>query len=142
MFTTINVVATYGLWHLRRLKQVIKKGGGLDMKPVYRLLDAGVAFKSPLDLVRRMGDPAFVDKLIRSSADASLFQDPDVKDDSQFQSLKKDLVDANMRCNYGGQDLTQLHGLVGMVSIAGGIGSKCYPVLGGNRQVPEGVLKL
>ena len=52
-----------------------------------------------------------------------------------------DLVDSNMRCNYGGQSLEHLHGLVGMVSIAGGIGSKCFGVAGGNEKVIQCAMK-
>lgn len=133
MMTTIKLLKTYGYWKLRELKNMVKKSS-LDFPKLYKHLDSGNCFEQPEDMMQfLMGDKTF-DKLHSKSAMDALFEGND-------SPLIRDLVDPNMRCNYGGQGLENLHGIVGMVSIAGGIGSRCFPVLGGNELVIEKVMK-
>lgn len=143
VITTVQLVRKYGFWDLRRLKRLVKHGAArLDFGPLYRDLDGGWGFATAEEVYERVGDPERVARLVGSSAMDSVFGGGAAAA-AGFESLQvvDDLVNPNMRCNYGGQDLHSLHGLVGMVSLAGGVGSECYPVLGGNEQVPRGLLE-
>lgn len=51
------------------------------------------------------------------------------------ENLINEVINANMKCNYGGQDTNNLHGIVGYVSLQGGICTKLFSVLNGNNQV-------
>ena len=85
-----------------------------------------------------------MDYLLSHSALESLFTKPFNKpppEDPKYLEMVQDLVSPNMRCNYGGQGLEELHGFVGLVSIAGGIGSKCFSVYEGNDQVVQGIFE-
>ena len=53
-----------------------------------------------------------------------------------------ELVSTGMRCNYGGQGCEDMHAFCGLVSVAGGLASRCFAIKGGNEQLPQGMLSL
>lgn len=167
--TTAALLWKYGFWNLRKLEAVVKKTRGegaigLDFRPLYDALDAGEGLATVDALLHRTCGPgetpwsrlvsllrptrgpsavapaavARLGALLAGSARDVLFDDFP----SSADPLVRELVGANMRCNYGGQGLGDLHGYVGMVSVAGGIVSQCFGIAGGNEGVIRGVLDM
>ena len=166
--TTAALLRKYGFWNLRKLEAVVKKtrgegAVGLDFRPLYAALDAGEGFPTVDALLRHTCGPgatlwdraisllrrghgsvaieaaaARLGALVARPARDVIFADFPASADP----LVRELVGANMRCNYGGQGLGDLHGYVGVVSVAGGIASKCFGISGGNVGVVRGVLDM
>ena len=140
---------------------------GLDFCPLYDALDAGEGFTTVDALLRRTCGPGEAPWWIRlaSRLASSLLRrpargPPAVDAAARLAGLVarsarcaifggfppgadplvRELVGANMRCNYGGQGLGDLHGYVGMVLVAGGIASDCFGIAGGNEGVIRGIL--
>jgi len=134
----ISLLSKYGFRNLWKLKRIVKQKPRLDMGELYKALDNQECFSNPRDLARKLvpADCDYTEHLLSHTAREALF--PAGKYDG---AVLEDVVMPNMRCNYGGQGLDQLHGLVGLVSIIGGIGSSCFSVIGGNEKVIEGALK-
>jgi len=137
---TIQTLRKYGLWKLRSLKNVLSKDprNKLEFKKLYNNLESGTkAYQTPEDMLLEicMNDVEKYNRLTKNSAQIAIFGN------EEKTPIIKDLVDTGARCNYGGQDCDHLHGFVGLVSLAGGIASKCFAVEGGNEQVPRGLIE-
>eukprot|EP00966_Prymnesium_polylepis_P220660 5103978-Prymnesium_polylepis.1 len=137
--TTVQLLRTYGFWVLRRLKKVVRAQAkrNLNFGRLYAALDRGESFTSCALLLEEIGGAEFMSKMLSESANC-IFEGTPLENSAAVS----DLVASNMRCNYGGQDMNSLHGLVGLVSIAGGIGSRCFSVVGGNEQVIHGIARV
>lgn len=138
--TVWRVSRRYGLRGILRLKKKLKSPvtGLPDFKKLYTHLQAGGSWATPQELLRTLtvgfGDGCY--DLTQKSA-MSWFADPTQEVPTR---LAEELAEGGMRSNYGGQGLDQLHGMVGLVSIAGGLASSCFKILGGNVQVPQGAM--
>mmetsp|Transcript_13166 Transcript_13166/g.29998 ORF Transcript_13166/g.29998 Transcript_13166/m.29998 type:complete len:550 (-) Transcript_13166:32-1681(-) len=138
LLSAFRVLQRYGLRSLRRLKRMLMSDPGLpDFQQLYRHLQDGAAFRTPKELLvalTRGGGTGCVELTQESSQ--SFFSKMDIS-----RAITDELVQGGMRSNYGGQTLQQLHALVGLISVAGGIASSCFRIKGGNVQLMERALE-
>eukprot|EP00927_Polykrikos_kofoidii_P049207 TRINITY_DN43302_c0_g1_i1.p1 TRINITY_DN43302_c0_g1~~TRINITY_DN43302_c0_g1_i1.p1 ORF type:complete len:604 (-),score=87.24 TRINITY_DN43302_c0_g1_i1:271-2082(-) len=132
-----RLVRRYGLMNLRRLKQLMNHKDAPRFPALYRLLREGQAFADPRALLTSLGSSCFA--LTQEQATKWLTLSPPGGGDLP-ENLVREIVTGGMRSNYGGQGCDDLHGFVGLVSIAGGFASRCFAIRQGNQQVPQGLL--
>lgn len=132
--STLQLVRRYGFFGLHRLKQLAKGAGAPDFEQLYKIQAQGRAFEHPTELLDVLS-PGF-SGLASQTAEAWLVGEKRIP-----LELVRELATGGMRSNYGGQSCSDLHALVGLVSIAGGIASRCFSVVGGNEQVPRAALE-
>jgi len=135
---TFQIVWKYGFRKLRSLKTILTKEpkNTLKFDKLYQHLESG-SYRTPEEIVLEIcyHDVDKYDRLMTNSAQIAIFGE------SKKTPIITDFVDTGARCNYGGQDCDDLHGFVGLVSLAGGIASKCFAVEGGNERVPQGLIQ-
>ncbi|CAE7681273.1 Fructose-bisphosphate aldolase 1, chloroplastic [Symbiodinium microadriaticum] len=120
----------FGFLSLMRLNRLAKRSCAPNFTRLYRALRDGAAYAHPRELLSTLGHSSL--HLTQRHADTWL-----VREMSIPGPIVQELAEPGMRANYGGQGCNALHAFVGLVSIIGGISSKCFAVLGGNYQVAE-----
>eukprot|EP00439_Symbiodinium_sp_Y106_P076409 s2156_g15.t1 len=120
----------FGFLSLMRLNRLAKRSCAPNFTRLYRALRDGAAYAHPRELLSALGHSSL--HLTQRHADKWL-----VREMSIPGPIVQELAEPGMRANYGGQGCNALHAFVGLVSIIGGISSKCFAVLGGNCQVAE-----
>ncbi|CAK9117732.1 unnamed protein product [Durusdinium trenchii] len=120
----------FGIFSLLRLKGLSKRSCAPNFLRLYRALRDGATYVHPRELLSTLGHGCLC--LTQRPADQWLVREMGIPG-----PLVQELAEPGMRCNYGGQSCSALHALVGLVSIVGGISSKCFSVIGGNSQVAE-----
>ncbi|XP_044577912.1 prenylcysteine oxidase-like [Cotesia glomerata] len=128
MVSLVKLFYRYGLapFELHRLTNSILD----DFDHIYDLQEAGIGFENISSLLSGMNHK-FPEMLEISSKDFLLSQ-------GYSHKLINELVEATLAVNYG-QD-TDVHSFVGFVSVAGA-GSSLWSVKGGNKKVPENLIK-
>ena len=129
-------VQRYGLFNLRRMKGIMSHKAVPNFERLYREMYEGRAFSRPEQLLDVLGKDC--NELTQHSARQWL------RDDAGGGLSKlviDELITSGMRANYGGQSCDSLHSFVGLVSIAGGVASRCFAVAGGNQQIPQGLMR-
>lgn len=136
--SALRFLRRYGFANLRQLKSVMKHSGAPEFPKLYQALREGKAYTTPEELLEALGPGC--SSLTREAASTWLTRAlpgggglPD--------NLVRELVTGGMRANYGGQGCDALHAFVGLVSVAGGVASRCFAVRGGNEQVPKRLLE-
>ena len=137
LVTIIRFAGRYGLRSLLRLKGLLRHPAAPNFARLYRELARGCAFETPERLLEELG-PACL-SLTRERA-ASWLCRPRPDGGGVGRQIVDELVSTGMRCNYGGQGCEQMHAFCGLVSVAGGLASRCFAVRGGNAQIPQGLL--
>lgn len=137
LVTILRFARRYGLSSLFRLKGMLRHPAAPNFDHLYRELARGRAFDTPEQLLEVMG-PACL-SLTRERA-ASWLCGEQPSGGGLSRQMVDELVSTGMRCNYGGQGCEQMHAFCGLVSVAGGLASRCFAVRGGNEQVPRKLL--
>mmetsp|Transcript_51627 Transcript_51627/g.102592 ORF Transcript_51627/g.102592 Transcript_51627/m.102592 type:complete len:574 (-) Transcript_51627:97-1818(-) len=137
--TAWRFISRYGFLSLRRLKGLMRHSAAPEFPRLYGCLRKGQAFETVQKLLNCLG-PECV-RLASVQASEWLCEAPPAGGGLP-ENVVNELVTGGMRSNYGGQGCENLHTLVGLVSIAGGFASRCFPVRGGNQQIPKGLLDL
>lgn len=130
LLTSWQLALRYGFFSLLRLQSLARTSTAPNLPRLYRALYDGATYGHPRELLSTLGHGCL--RLSERPADQWL-----VREIGLPGALVQELAEPGMRCNYGGQGCNELHAFVGLVSICGGICSKCFSVLGGNVQVPE-----
>jgi prenylcysteine oxidase/farnesylcysteine lyase len=129
----------YGLRSLLRLKGLLRHPAAPNFERLYRELACGRAFDTPEQLLQTLGPDCLA--LTRERAASWLCREQP-SGGGVGRQMVDELVSTGMRCNYGGQGCEEMHAFCGLVSVAGGLASRCFAVRGGNAQVPQGLLGL
>jgi prenylcysteine oxidase/farnesylcysteine lyase len=130
----------YGLFGLARLQRLMKAPAAPQFERLYAALQHGEAYPHPRELLAALGPQC--EALTRESTASWLSRPAAEGGGGLSKRVVDELVTGGMRSNYGGQGCESLHAFVGLVSIAGGIASRCFAVRGGNVQIPEGLVAL
>ncbi|CAJ1353698.1 unnamed protein product, partial [Effrenium voratum] len=133
ILTTWKLSWRFGFLSLLRLKRLSKCSCAPNFTRLYAALRDGATYVHPRELLSTLGHGCLC--LTERKADQWL-----VREMGLPGAVVRELAEPGMRCNYGGQSCGALHALVGLVSIVGGISSKCFAVVGGNSQVAESCL--
>ncbi|CAE8612631.1 unnamed protein product [Polarella glacialis] len=120
----------FGFLALIRLQGLSRSSSAPNFALLYQTLRDGATYAHPRELLSTLGHGCL--RLTERPADQFL-----VREVGLPGQLVKELAEPGMRANYGGQGCDILHAFVGLVSICGGICSKCFAVCGGNVQVAE-----
>eukprot|EP00931_Biecheleriopsis_adriatica_P110915 TRINITY_DN85236_c0_g1_i1.p1 TRINITY_DN85236_c0_g1~~TRINITY_DN85236_c0_g1_i1.p1 ORF type:complete len:605 (-),score=101.80 TRINITY_DN85236_c0_g1_i1:140-1954(-) len=134
LLTSLKLFWRFGCSPLLKLKGLASKSYSPNFPRLYRALHDGATYAHPRELLSTLGHGCL--RLTERAADQWLVRELELPG-----QLVQELAEPGMRANYGGQSCSMLHAFVGLVSIVGGIGSKCFAVLGGNSQVPEHALR-
>ena len=138
-FTIARFAARYGVRSLVRLKGLLRHPAAPNFEKLYRELEAGRVFDTPEEILHTLGPECLA--LTRQCAASWLCRERPIGG-GVGRRMVEELVSTGMRCNYGGQGCEALHAFCGLVSIAGGLASRCFAVRGGNAQIPDGLLRL
>jgi len=133
LISTLKMLWRYG-FGLRKLQSYLSRLLG-QFSSIYDMQSKGQSFADPVAMVKAMGDHDVFYHLTQVSTEEYFS-----KELSWGDRIVNEIVSGVCRNNYC-QNITDITGMVGSVSIAGAQDGSLYAIVGGNFQVPVKALE-